>query len=276
MTLRHHCRGVEELAASIRQVGLLQPLVVRPTGDTLELVCGQRRLMACKLLRWNSVSCLIRQVSEKDAFEIALVENIQRRSIDPIEEALAFKTYVEQAGWGGVKELAFRIGKSPEYVSHRVSLLRLPQDVLEDVREGKIAVSAAYELLGMNYSSELEKVEFGRHIANSNLSSREVRKIVRGERENRFSEILDRNEPEFTRRSSSFNGRDAELESEIIQSAILVYRVSLIRLDKLIENCKEKRTRDFLFSHRIRVHNFIDECIRYQKGLNNNSPKREA
>ena len=118
--------AVNDLVDSIRQHGLLQPLIVRPDGSTLELVCGQRRLTACKILRWKTIPCIVREIGEKEAFEISLAENLQHKTLNPIEEAIAFKQYVQLAGWGSVHELALKIGKSPEYVSHRIALLRLP------------------------------------------------------------------------------------------------------------------------------------------------------
>ena len=80
------------------------------------------------------IPCLIREFSDKEAFEIGLVENIERRTLTPIEEAVAFQKYVQKTGWGGVTELARAIGRSKEFVSHRMSLLKLPRDVLELIR----------------------------------------------------------------------------------------------------------------------------------------------
>src|SRR5688500_14088169 len=107
---------VETLAASIREHGLLQPILIRPLDHGFEIVAGHRRFQACRSLRWRFISCKIRELSDKQAFEIQLTENIQRKSMDPIEEAEAFRRYVVEFGWGGVSELAKKVAKSEEYV----------------------------------------------------------------------------------------------------------------------------------------------------------------
>jgi ParB family chromosome partitioning protein len=201
-------------------------------------------------------------MDDKEAFEIALAENIQRKSLDPVEEATAFKTYVEQLGWGGVKTLAEKIGKSPEYVSHRISLLNLPKDVLEDVRAGNISVTAAYELLGLTHTSDHEQTEIAKDIASFKFSSREVRQIVRASRkESRNVTTLSEDNYKFVNQT----GNEEDATRKIIRSAIIIHRISLVRLDKLINECRDQSVKDFLLSQRIRIHSFIDECISYRK-----------
>ena len=102
---------MEALAASIREHGLLQPILIRPLEHGFEIVAGHRRFQACRSLRWRFISCKIREMSDKQAYEIQLTENIQRKSMDPVEEAEAFRRYVMESGWGGVSELAKKIGK---------------------------------------------------------------------------------------------------------------------------------------------------------------------
>ena len=116
----------EALVNSIREHGLLQPILIRPLEHGFEIVAGHRRFQACRTLRWRFIPSKIRELSDKQAYEIQLTENIQRKSMDPIEEAEAFRRYVIDFGWGGVSELARKIGKSEEYVSHHMQLLKLP------------------------------------------------------------------------------------------------------------------------------------------------------
>ena len=94
------------LKTSILQHGLLQPIVIRPLDNGFELVAGHRRFTACKSLRWRFISCKIRDMSDKQAYEIQLTENIQRKSMDPIEEAESYQKYVNEFGWGGISELS--------------------------------------------------------------------------------------------------------------------------------------------------------------------------
>lgn len=91
---------IDELASSIRNNGLLNPIIVRMNKEKFEIVAGNRRYLACKKLGWRNIMCHIVEVDDKDAYELYLTENIQRKSFDPIEEARAFKTYVVDYGWG--------------------------------------------------------------------------------------------------------------------------------------------------------------------------------
>ena len=103
-----------ELTSSIRQQGLLEPIVVRPLDDGFEVVAGNRRLDACKKAGMRKISCNILYLSDKEAYEVSLIENVQHKTLDAIEEAEAFKSYVEEYGYGGESELASRIGKSQQ------------------------------------------------------------------------------------------------------------------------------------------------------------------
>jgi ParB family transcriptional regulator, chromosome partitioning protein len=115
--LRSRSSGTKVLADSIDRIGLLHPVVVRITGEgSFEIVAGNRRYDACKKLGWRKILCHIVELDDKASFEVALVENIQRHTLDPIEEAFAFKKYVSEFGWGGVSDLAQKISKSPSKV----------------------------------------------------------------------------------------------------------------------------------------------------------------
>jgi ParB family transcriptional regulator, chromosome partitioning protein len=90
---------IRDLAVSMHQHGLLYPIIVRPIEDGFEIVAGNRRFEACRLLHWKYIPAMVRELSEKDAFEIQLTENIQRMTMNPIEEAKAFRRYTKQFGW---------------------------------------------------------------------------------------------------------------------------------------------------------------------------------
>ena len=124
--LRGDLGDLSELCSSIRIHGLLQPILVRPKNSKFEIVCGHRRFEACRKLMKRRIDCYVREISDIEAYELAIIENMQRHTLSPIEEAKAFRKYVFDFGWGGVIDLAKKIGKSPEYVSHRMSLLQLP------------------------------------------------------------------------------------------------------------------------------------------------------
>lgn len=165
--------SIYELSRSIKKHGLLQPIIVRPINRGFEIVAGHRRFQACKLLRWKTIPAMVKDVSDKDAFEIQLVENIQRKTLDPIEEAHAFKLYVRDYGWGGVTYLAETIMKSEQYVSSRIQLLKLPLNVIDKVKSGELKVSHAFELLGLEGKS-LENMSDD--IINKNMSVKDIRR----------------------------------------------------------------------------------------------------
>lgn len=148
------------LVSSIREHGLLQPILIRRLNHGFEIVAGHRRFQACRSLHWRLMSCKIREMSDRQAYEIQLTENIQRKSMDPIEEAEAFKKYVVDFGWGGVSELAKKIGKSEEYVSHRIQLLKLPEDVRQVISDNQINVSQAIELTNLDSEYIYDKHRF--------------------------------------------------------------------------------------------------------------------
>src|SRR5918995_1098882 len=172
-SLSQQQESIDELSGSIKKHGLLQPIIVRPINQGFEIVAGHRRFQACKILRWKSIPAMVKDVSDKDAFEIQLVENIQRRTLDPIEEAQAFKLYVRDYGWGGITYLAETIMKSEQYVSSRIQLLKLPQNVIDKVKSGELKVSHAFELLSLEGKS-LENMSDD--IINKNMSVKDIRR----------------------------------------------------------------------------------------------------
>ena len=172
-SLSQQQESIDELSGSIKKHGLLQPIIVRPINRGFEIVAGHRRFQACKILRWKTIPAMVKDVSDKDAFEIQLVENIQRKTLDPIEEAQAFKLYVRDYGWGGITYLAETIMKSEQYVSSRIQLLKLPQNVIDKVKSSELKVSHAFELLSLEGKS-LENMSDD--IINKNMSVKEIRR----------------------------------------------------------------------------------------------------
>jgi ParB family transcriptional regulator, chromosome partitioning protein len=135
--LRRELGDLSDLKESISRVGLLQPIIVRREGDSrYEVMSGHRRLASCRELGLESIRSIVAEVDDKTAFEVQLTENIQRESFTPLDEARAFYSYVGtgrkgRVAYGSVSELARRIGKSQEYVSNRMRLLRLPAKLVE-------------------------------------------------------------------------------------------------------------------------------------------------
>lgn len=246
---------MEALSASIREHGLLQPILIRPLEHGFEIVAGHRRFQACRSLRWRFISCKIREMSDKQAYEIQLTENIQRRSMDPVEEAEAFRRYVMEFGWGGVSELAKKIGKSEEYVSHRLQLLKLPEAAREQMAVNRLNVSQAIELAGLPSARQTEVL--GQVMAD-NLTVRQIRDIKSAIAKDELAGI-------------SYSGDGSARPVRIAKKATLTLRITLSRLDNLIDEVHTTVGPDqraeivgMLMGMRIQVHSMIDESIRFK------------
>lgn len=248
---------IKELASSIQQHGLLQPILVRPVEDYLEVVAGHRRLQACRSLRWRTIPCIIKELNDKEAYEIQLVENIQRQTLDPIEEAEAFSKYVMEYGWGGVTELAKRIGKSEEYVSHRIQLLRLPESIRQEINKGRLSVSHALELVNLSPSMQEKMVNT---IIQDRLSVKAVRELKK----------LESFEESYIDKRTYIN----EKKIRILKKTIIALKLTLYRLDSLMEETKKTlepndaiTITNTLMHIRLTVHNLIDDAIRTKHDL---------
>lgn len=145
--------SLEELSRSIRDYGILNPLSVRIRGSRYELVAGERRLRAAKLAGLREVPCILLDVNMEDASLIALVENLQRRDLDFIEEANGINQLIRMFGMSQ-EEVARRIGKSQSAVANKLRLLKLPQDVLEGLRENGLSERHGRALLRLPGAEE--------------------------------------------------------------------------------------------------------------------------
>jgi ParB family transcriptional regulator, chromosome partitioning protein len=170
---------IREIADSIKTNGLVHPILVREVEDHFEVVAGCRRYYACKSLGWKKIPCSIVYLNDVQTFEMSLIENIQRSSLSPLEEANAFKKYICDKEWGSITKLAVKIGKSPSYITKRISLLKLPEDIQKKLMESSLSPSTAEELFPLGDSAKQSKV--ATIIVERNLPLRRVREIVKDE-----------------------------------------------------------------------------------------------
>jgi ParB family transcriptional regulator, chromosome partitioning protein len=187
--------GIKELAASIREVGILQPLVVRSTEGGFELIAGERRLRAAKEAGLDRVPVLIRQAGDNESVELALVENLQREDLNPLETAAAYQALME--GFGLTKEqLAHRLGKSRAAVTNTLRLAQLPDGIRTLLADEKLTEGHARALLGLE--SEEQMVRLAERIQAEKLSVRRTEELVReylsGPRPARQTEPEDKSE----------------------------------------------------------------------------------
>jgi ParB family chromosome partitioning protein len=177
-----HDADLAELANSLREHGLVQPIVVRAKGDRYQLIAGQRRLAAARRLGWGKVLVRVLDVDDRQMSEIAIVENLQRRDLDALEKAASFKQYV--ATWNCTQEdLSKRLSIDRSTVANLIRLLELPEAVQKRLRDGAISMGHARALLPLG--DELEQERLADKIVNQGLSVRaieaEIQEILRAD-----------------------------------------------------------------------------------------------
>ena len=150
--------AIKDLAASIKEQGVIQPLVVSKAGaDRYELIAGERRLRACRMLGFETVPVIIKDVDDETRLALALIENVQREDLNAIEEARALAELVDEFSYSQ-EEVAAKIGKSRSHVASSLRLLKLPQLIQDDVASGRYAAGHARALLSLSNSHEQLKM----------------------------------------------------------------------------------------------------------------------
>ncbi len=260
--LRNDVGPMTGLMLSIQDKGLLEPIIVRPMGDEFEVVAGMRRYEACKKLGWRRIPAHVVELDDREAFEVSLLENIQRETLNPIEEARAFRNYVEEYGYGGETELARKIGKSQEYVSRRIGLLSLPQRVQDQIMRRRIAPSVAQELTLLNDEDAEEMAE---QIGTQGLSLREVRKIIHRTRRGSLAES---GEPAFMIADQVDLDRRVRRVSRELNIAIASLGGSVIRLGEVAETLDDEwLVKESLFVCRDNIREQIDNLTRLKRKI---------
>jgi ParB family chromosome partitioning protein len=183
---------LQELAVSIRNQGIIQPLVVRPKGERFELIAGERRWRAAMKAGLSTVPVVVRQASDRDALQLALIENLQREDLNPIEEAVGYRRLQDEFTWSQ-EEVAEKVGKSRPAVTNALRLLSLPSEVQQELASGNLPAGQARALLGLQ--SEAVIITAYREVIARALSTRETEKLVRnlklGRRRRRESAAVD-------------------------------------------------------------------------------------
>jgi ParB family transcriptional regulator, chromosome partitioning protein len=255
-TLRSIVDDVDELALSIKRIGLLQPIIIRVKETYFEIVAGNRRFEACKMLGLKKISCHIVELDDRSAFEVSMIENVQRHTLSPIEEGLAFKKYVREFGRGGISELAQKVCKSPSYISRRIKLVDLPQNILDLISQSAVNITTVEELFPI--ADEYTQIRLTELIRDGHLSSRMVRKIVKGI------------EPETVDKDSIFHlfagSNDYERQSKSFDKAIIALRISIKKFAAIIENIQDNWVfYDIMMQHKHVLNHQIDLLIKEKR-----------
>jgi ParB family transcriptional regulator, chromosome partitioning protein len=167
--------ALDELAASIKSNGIIQPIVVRRNGERFQIIAGERRWRAAQIAGLTKLPCIIKDVPEEDVLEISLVENIQREELNPLEEANAYKRLLEKLKTQ--EEVAKRVGKDRSSVANSIRLLKLPPSVQKLINENKLSGGHARALLALE-SAERQQ-QLANQVVESGLSVREVERLAK-------------------------------------------------------------------------------------------------
>jgi ParB family transcriptional regulator, chromosome partitioning protein len=251
-----------ELAESIEKVGLLQPIIVRTNkSNGFEVVAGNRRLNACRKLGWKKIACHLVELDDRQAFEASIIENVQRNTLNPIEEGMAYSKYVKELGWGGISDLAKKLSKSTSYISKRIKLTELPRDIIDLISKSEIKVSTGEELFQMrDKDSQSNLIGL---IQERQLSSRAVRSLVKKLGNKKMDEDLLHRYTEIG---------EYEKIQRIFDKLIISIRIIIKKLVAVIETVEDKWILyDTLMQHKHLLHEQIDLLIKERRKYTKNS-----
>ncbi len=238
-----------------------------------EVVAGARRFEACKRLRWSRIPCIIRNLSDRDAYEMSLTENIQRRTMNPMEEAEAFRRYVDQKGWGGESSLGQKLGKSQEFISQRLSLLALPKKVKARIIRRQINPSVAIEIAKV--PDRLIQIALSDRAAEEHLTVAVVRETARSIKAGRpgrgggltsgpigSARDFGYEEPDFF--GLGLARKDTgQTNLEELDNGVNILRLALARLSTLVDTVPEDSdVWEMLAEKRFLIHEMIDSLIK--------------
>lgn len=171
--------ALEDLTNSIKIYGLLQPILVRKVGKEYEIVAGERRWRACKIAGLKEVPALIKELNQEESAKIALIENIQREDLNPIEEAVAYKRLMEDFKLTQ-EEVSSQVGKSRSYIANSIRLLNLDENITNFVAQGKLTTGHGKALLGIKDKNE--QLKTAEKIINEKLNVRQTEEITSSKR----------------------------------------------------------------------------------------------
>ncbi|MDS9471839.1 ParB/RepB/Spo0J family partition protein [Sporosarcina pasteurii] len=167
--------AIEELSDSIREHGILQPIIVRKIGTFYEIVAGERRFRAAKLVGLDEIPAIVRNLTDEETMELAILENLQREDLTPIEEAEAYNKLMDNLKITQ-EQLAFRLGKSRSHIANHIRLLSLPEKVRQLITDGKLSMGHGRTLLGLRKKEQIPLV--AERVLKEGLNVRQLERLV--------------------------------------------------------------------------------------------------
>lgn len=237
--------ALENLANSIRSQGVIQPIIVRPIGDRYEIIAGERRWRAAKLAELKEIPAIIRTIPDEAASAIALIENVQRENLNPVEEAVALKRLIEEFGMTH-QQVAEAVGKSRVSVTNLLRLLALPEEIKHMLERGFLEMGHARALLTLPESVQVEAANI---IISRGLSVREAENLVRRLQSPTTTNKEDALDPDISHLQDKLS-RQLKLRVAIQCNAkgkgkLIIHYRNLTELDQLIS---QFNSRDFVTS----------------------------
>ena len=233
---RFHAQELEEMVLSIREKGILTPLLVNKTDVGYQLIAGERRWRAAQKAGLERVPVVVRDVTPSESLELALIENIQRKDLNPIEEALACKKLLEDTA-STQEILSRRLGKDRSTIANLLRLLKLPTDIQQDVLDDRLSMGHARLLAGL--PEREQQMALRDAIVKKGLSVRQAEAMARRlKKPTNRKKILSQNDPYIQSLSDNLKrslGTKVEIKKEGKQGRILVYFYSDDELDRLVE-----------------------------------------
>ena len=229
-------KEIKELASSIKNQGLIQPLIIRKTSDdSYEIIAGERRWRACQIAGLHEVDCVLMNISEEKVYELALIENIQRENLNVVEEARAYKNLI-QINKLKNEELSKKLGKSASHISNLIRILDLDQEIHQMIIDGKITMGHARALIGVP-----DAVEKAKEIIEKKLSVRDVEKSTSNFKEKRKKQSgKDPNIADLEKELSDKIGLKTEIEFNENGSSgsLKLFYSDLNQLDEIMKRLK--------------------------------------
>ncbi|MGI6584945.1 MAG: ParB/RepB/Spo0J family partition protein [Lutisporaceae bacterium] len=176
-----------DLAESIKEHGVIQPIIVRKLGSGYQIIAGERRWRASRLAGKKTIPAIVKECSNLEVMELALIENLQREDLNSIEEAMAYKSLIEEYDMTQ-EEISKKIGKSRPAIANSLRLLQLPQEVIKMIEKGEISQGHARALLSV--SGEKNQIEMAKRIVAHQLSVRQVEKMAGNIKRKKKKEVL--------------------------------------------------------------------------------------
>ncbi|RLQ89665.1 ParB/RepB/Spo0J family partition protein [Planomicrobium sp. Y74] len=192
--------ALNELAESIKEHGILQPVVVRKAGKHFELVVGERRFRAAKLSKLDEIPAIVKELTDQQMMELAILENLQREDLTPIEEAEAYQKLMEALNLTQ-EQLAFRLGKSRPHIANHVRLLALPKDVRQLISDKKLSMGHGRTLLGLRSKKSIP--EIAEKVVKDNLNVRQLENLVQRMNEDVPRETIEKKKDIFIEEKQS-------------------------------------------------------------------------